>query len=60
MFKLSILLLSAAAVVFVDAKKQPRVVPIPSEQIRTRSLPVYKTGPGVINVHVSPHSHDDV
>lgn len=57
MLKLSILLLSAAAVVFVEAKK-PRVVPI--EQIRTRSLPVYKTGPGVINVHVSPHSHDDV
>jgi len=57
MLKLSILLLSAAAV-FVDAAKKPRVVPVP--ELKSRSLPVYKTGPGVINVHVSPHSHDDV
>ena len=58
MLKLSFLLLSAAAL-FVDAAKKPRVVPV-SEQVKSRSLPVYKTGPGVINVHVSPHSHDDV
>ena len=55
MLKLSILLLSAT---LIDAAKKPRVVPVP--ELKSRSLPVYKTGPGVINVHVSPHSHDDV
>jgi hypothetical protein len=47
---LKLLVLVTLAVVSV-AKKQPRVVldePSPAK----RSLPKYKTGPGIINVHV--------
>jgi hypothetical protein len=55
---LKLLVLVTLAVIVV-AKKQSRVVPVDEAPLK-RSLPKYKTGPGIINVHVSPHSHDDV
>jgi hypothetical protein len=56
---LKLLVLVTLAVIVVVAKKQSRVVPVDEAPLK-RSLPKYKTGPGIINVHVSPHSHDDV